>query len=244
MEGRMFTRGGRRRRWGISSGTSLVTHLMFGAAASLLTTARFEPANSNGQHPSEEGESIPIDLVPFAEAAPESPPSPAPLPPPPAPRPRRAAAVDVRPPSAPPHEEELVDIAEVDSGEGGTLAGDGTLYRTISVAAHARPAVVTAPGEQPPAITASEAAYLRTYETFPNLPASLWVAGRNYVVTAQICVSADGRVSGVAIKDGSARDLEQVITTSVRSWRYEPRFIGGQARPFCHLIRFVYSVRR
>jgi hypothetical protein len=73
---------------------------------------------------------------------------------------------------------------------------------------------------------------------------SLWVVGRIYAVLTQVCVSAEGLVTSVAVKDGGARDLEQVITASVHSWRYRPRLIAGQPRPFCHLMRFVYSVRR
>jgi protein TonB len=223
----------------------MAAHLMVGAAASLLTTPHFEATGSNGERPAEERESIPVDLLPSAEAAPEPPLPPAAVETAPAPAHahRITAAPVVAPPSAPPREEELVDIDEVEAG--GDEAAPAPSYRTLGVTAAVRDhGAAQGPGEQPPAISAAEAAYLRTYETFPNLPAALWVTGRSYAVTAQVCVSREGRVSGVVIKDGGVSDLENVITASVRSWRYEPRLVEGQPRPFCHLIRFVYSVKR
>jgi hypothetical protein len=242
----MFSGGGRRRWWGISSGTSLLTHVVVGLSALLLGMPHFDTVPGvNAPLLTDRESSIAIDLVPYAEASPAESPAPA-APAAPASTPRvrqpRNAPLVSPPPARSLPENDLVELVE----SGGEGAGGGTLYRTLSVAAPPRERSTSpqAPGEQPPAISATEASYLRTYETFPNLPASLWVAGRSYVVMAQVCVSADGKVQNVSIKDGAARDLEQVITASVRSWRYEPRMVGGQPRPFCHLIRFVYSVRR
>jgi TonB family protein len=97
--------------------------------------------------------------------------------------------------------------------------------------------------DQPPEVPASEARYLRTYEAFPSLPRSLWGSGRVYAVLVQVCVSADGGVSGVSIRNGAAPELDRVITSTVRSWRYRPRMVEGAARPFCHLMKFVYTTR-
>jgi TonB family protein len=102
----------------------------------------------------------------------------------------------------------------------------------------------TAATEQPPpAITAREASYLRTYETFPNLPRSLWVYGRTYRVLVEVCVTDAGEVADVMVKSGAAPELDQTLVSAVRSWRYRPRIVGGAARPFCHLMKMEYKLQ-
>jgi outer membrane biosynthesis protein TonB len=110
----------------------------------------------------------------------------------------------------------------------------------VTVSAHIS-AADSPPGQQPAEVPPSEARYLRTYESFPSLPRSLWVSGRSYAVLAQVCVAIDGGVSGVSIRNGAAPELDRAITATVRSWRYRPRVVEGAARPFCHLMRFVYT---
>jgi protein TonB len=102
---------------------------------------------------------------------------------------------------------------------------------------------VAARVDQPSDVTPSEATYLRTYETFPSLPRSLWVTGRVYNVMTRVCVSAEGRVSGVAVRSGAEPELDQLLVSTMRSWRYRPRLVDGAARPFCHLMKVQYAVR-
>jgi TonB family protein len=99
------------------------------------------------------------------------------------------------------------------------------------------------PPSEPIAIPAGEAGYLRTYEAYPSLPRSLWVWGRVYSVLAQVCVSAQGQVSDVAIKRGAAPELDRAVAVAMRSWRYRPRLVEGAPRPFCHLMKLDFSLR-
>jgi TonB family protein len=99
------------------------------------------------------------------------------------------------------------------------------------------------PSSTPISISAGEAGYLRTYEDYPALPGSLRVWGRVYTVLAQVCVSARGEVSDVAIKRGAAAELDRAVTVAMRSWRYRPRMVEGAPRPFCHLIKLDFSLR-
>jgi hypothetical protein len=128
--------------------------------------------------------------------------------------------------------------------EGTPMAAAGDSLRTASVTITALRSSRAQPAEnQAVEVAASEAQYLRTYEAYPSLPRSLWVTGRVYAVLAQVCVAVDGGVSTVSIRNGSAPELDRLITASVRSWRYRPRVVEGAARPFCHLMKFVYSTR-
>jgi hypothetical protein len=121
---------------------------------------------------------------------------------------------------------------------GGTLGAS-----TVSASPRLTTAAQTSEPSGSTEVTATEARYLRTYESFPSLPRSLWGSGRVYDVLAQVCVSADGGVSGVSIRNGAAPELDRVITATVASWRYRPRLVAGAARPFCHLMKFVYTTR-
>jgi outer membrane biosynthesis protein TonB len=121
---------------------------------------------------------------------------------------------------------------------GGTLGAS-----TVSASPRLTTAAQTSDPAGPTEVTATEARYLRTYETFPSLPRSLWGSGRVYDVLAQVCVSTDGGVSGVSIRDGAAPELDRLISATVASWRYRPRLVAGAPRPFCHLMKFVYTTR-
>jgi TonB family protein len=95
----------------------------------------------------------------------------------------------------------------------------------------------------PPLVPSSEASYLRTYETFPGLPGNLQRRGSVYHVLVKVCVAADGRVHDVTVAQGGALDLDRVLVTAVRTWRYRPRLVAGTPAPFCHLMGFEYSMR-
>jgi TonB family protein len=90
-------------------------------------------------------------------------------------------------------------------------------------------------------ISPLEAAYLRTYQTFPSLPRALWVRGRVYTETLRICVSADGHVDEVALEEGAAPELDALVVAAVRTWRYRAPLVGGRPIPFCHPMRIHYE---
>jgi hypothetical protein len=100
---------------------------------------------------------------------------------------------------------------------------------------------VPARPEAPP-ITPLEAAYLRTYQTYPNLPRSLWVHGKVYTVIVEMCITADGRVREVTLKQGAAPALDGLVVSTLRTWRYRARLVNGQPRAFCHPMIIHYDV--
>jgi hypothetical protein len=84
--------------------------------------------------------------------------------------------------------------------------------------------------------------YRRIEQSFPRLPQSLWVHGKIYSVELQLCVAADGQVSQVGLRRGAARELDEVVVATARTWRYRPYTVDGVARPFCHLMKIDYEV--
>jgi hypothetical protein len=248
-----------RRRWGLSGGASLLAHSVLAGCAAIVFMPRYRLIAGAGQ-----GREIAdtITGIEIAEAAEAPPPAPTLTPTPVTSEPERPIAVRVgvqvhraprarpRPapaavqaPTSPEPAPEPDDLPAPDPFEKEATpvaaAGD-SMHATVSV--RALTSEQPAP-QQTVEIGASEARYLRTYEAFPSLPRSLWAFGRTYAVLTQVCVSAEGTVSGVSIRDGSAPELERVITSTVRSWRYRPRMVEGAARPFCHLMKFVYTTR-
>jgi hypothetical protein len=90
-------------------------------------------------------------------------------------------------------------------------------------------------------LTETMAAYYRTYEVFPGMPESFWWGGAtNYLMAIEVCVSMEGSVSNVTFQQGANEDVDRLVATAIRSWRYRPRIVGGSPRPFCHPIRIEY----
>jgi hypothetical protein len=242
---RVMERAGHRRRWGISGLLSVGAHggLVIGCLLGVGTHYQ----HLAGQHTAVDAaeSAISFDLVQAAEAAPE-PATKAVSPEPPAPiltprqghafhRSRPAATTPIRlPADAAPLEPPVLDDP---LGE-----EDEQVEENRGAIASVSPVPPAAPPE-PQAIPAHEATYLRTYETYPSLPRSLWVSGRVYSVLAQVCVSTDGRVSNVRIKSGAAPELDRAVTSTLSSWRYRPRVVEGTPRPFCHLLKLDFSLR-
>jgi hypothetical protein len=84
--------------------------------------------------------------------------------------------------------------------------------------------------------------YFRTYEVYPSLIDSYWSGGTTtYLLAVEICVSTDGEVSNVTFQQGANEDVDKLVATAIRSWRYRPRIVGGSPRPFCHPIRIEYT---
>jgi outer membrane biosynthesis protein TonB len=241
----------RRRQWGVSGLLSLGTHLALVLAVFLGVGPHYEKREGPSVRDLSEL-AINFDLVSPVEAAPP-PIRPASTTEPRA-MPRRGHAVhqprpaqEQAPIAAPPgpnpleppaFEEAHAEEAPADTGSGSGPTAPGASARVALSAA--------APGLQssePLSISSGEAGYLRTYESYPSLPRSLWVVGRVYSVLTQICVSARGEVSDVAIKRGAAPELDRAVTAALRSWRYRPRMVEGAPRPFCHLMKLDFTLR-
>jgi len=86
-----------------------------------------------------------------------------------------------------------------------------------------------------------ESTELRTYDVFPPLPASQWTGDRPYLIVVDICVSGEGQVSDVALVKPASRILDPVVLEAVRTWRYRPRLVDGNARAFCHVVAIKYE---
>jgi hypothetical protein len=91
-------------------------------------------------------------------------------------------------------------------------------------------------------LSESMAAYYRTYEVFPGMPESFWYGGvTNYLMSIEVCVTIDGSVSTVTFQQGANNeDVDRLVSSAIRSWRYRPRVVAGSPRPFCHPIRIEY----
>ena len=95
---------------------------------------------------------------------------------------------------------------------------------------------------RPTRVSMDYAAYLRTYESFPSLPEACWPPGRTTnAVLVEICVSEQGDVNDVVVRQSAGPDTDDFLTKAIRSWRYRPRLVSGSPRPFCHPIRIVYK---
>jgi hypothetical protein len=86
-----------------------------------------------------------------------------------------------------------------------------------------------------------ESTALRTYDFFPPLPASQWTSERPYLVVVDVCVSGEGQVSDVALVRPASPSFDPVLLEAVRTWRYKPRLVDGNARAFCHVVAIKYE---
>lgn len=133
-------------------------------------------------------------------------------------------------------EEEAPDVAD-EAPRGSALASlQGAGGAGISVTAQA-----PQPMQQPP-IASLKWGYRRIEQSFPRLPRSLNIHGKVYSVELQLCVATDGQVSHVGLRRGAARELDETVVATARTWRYRPYVVDGVARPFCHLMKIDYEV--
>ncbi len=94
-----------------------------------------------------------------------------------------------------------------------------------------------------PYVSTEEATYLRTFEDIPGIPDQLKVPNSTYLVALEVCVSQDGHVDEVAVRERAAPALDQLLVMKAMTWRYRPRLIGGIASAFCHTMRLRYETQ-
>jgi TonB family protein len=82
---------------------------------------------------------------------------------------------------------------------------------------------------------------LRIRDYFPRLPAAAWPELRPYIVRVGLCVSEAGAVTEAVLQSSASPALDPVVLTAVKGWRYRPRLVDGQARPFCHAVTIAYE---
>jgi TonB family protein len=234
----------RRRHWAFSGAVAVGTHLAVIAGGFLGASPHYQRVQGRPGVRDLSEVTIDFDLAPPVEVAPAPPVT---LVQPHATIHRgralhHAPSVEATPPvEAPPGPNPLEPppfVASTENDEA-PAAGAGQASAPVLAAAAAPLPAAT----EPISISGGEAGYLRTYESYPSLPHSLWVVGRVYSVLAQVCVSARGEVSDVNIKHGAAPELDRAVMVAMRSWRYRPRMVEGAPRPFCHLMKLDFSLR-
>ncbi len=63
--------------------------------------------------------------------------------------------------------------------------------------------------------------------------------------TVKLCLDARGAVSSATVLASTGYPAyDGKLTSGVRTWRYRPYQIGGQAVPVCATVTFVYGMRR
>jgi hypothetical protein len=128
------------------------------------------------------------------------------------------------------------------SGDGfGAGAGGAAISRQL----HARVLGNEMPDvrarEDAPIVSHDEATALRTHDSFPRLPESVWSDWRPYIVKLEICVGDDGRVREAALRSSASARLDPVVLAAAKTWRYRPRLVDGKPAPFCHGVVIKYE---
>jgi hypothetical protein len=127
-------------------------------------------------------------------------------------------------------------------GDGfGPGAGGPAMRRELHARVLGNEAVDVRLREGSPTISHDEATALRTHDSFPRLPESVWADWRPYIVKLEICVAEDGRVSEAALRSSASARLDPVVLAAAKTWRYRPRLVGGKPAPFCHGVVIKYE---
>jgi len=92
-----------------------------------------------------------------------------------------------------------------------------------------------------PTISHDEATALRTRDSFPRLPESVWPEWRPYIVKLEICVGTDGRVREAVLRSSASARLDPVVLAAAKTWQYQPRLVNGKPAPFCHGVVIKYE---
>jgi TonB family protein len=128
-------------------------------------------------------------------------------------------------------------------GDGGAAAS-GTRGRPRELVARvvgSGSALAGRVGEGAPVVSLDEATALRIRDYFPRLPAAKWPEFRAYIVRVGLCVSDGGKVTEAVLQSSASPALDPLVLAAVRSWRYRPRMVDGEARPFCHAVTIAYE---
>ncbi len=80
------------------------------------------------------------------------------------------------------------------------------------------------------------------YQPQPPYPASARAMGTTGTVIIEILVGVDGRVRDAKLVKGSA-PFDTVALASVRTWRYQPVFVGGQAVVWKSTVSLKFQLR-
>ena len=127
-------------------------------------------------------------------------------------------------------------------GDGfGPGAGGTAMSRELHARVLGNEAFDVRPREGAPTISHDEATALRTRDTFPRLPESVWPEWRPYIVKIEICVAEDGRVREAVLRSSASARLDPVVLAAAKTWQYRPRLVDGKPAPFCHGVVIKYE---
>jgi outer membrane biosynthesis protein TonB len=127
-------------------------------------------------------------------------------------------------------------------GDGfGLGAGGPAMRRELHARVLGNEAVNVRPREGSPTISHDEATALRTHDSFPRLPESVWAEWRPYIVKLEICVAEDGRVGEAVLRSSASTRLDPIVLAAAKTWRYRPRLVDGKPAPFCHGVVIKYE---
>ena len=94
-----------------------------------------------------------------------------------------------------------------------------------------------------PPVTPLEASHLRIYQVLPDFPTSLSIRGKTYRVATRICINTAGRVERVEVEQVNDAEIDALVVGAERKWRYRPRIVRGEPRPFCHPMIITFEVQ-
>jgi hypothetical protein len=127
-------------------------------------------------------------------------------------------------------------------GDGfGPGAGGKAMSRELHARVLGNEEVDVRPRAGVPTIDHDEATALRTRDSFPRLPESVWPEWRPYVVKLEICVAEDGRVREAVLRSSASPRLDPIVRAAAETWQYRPRLVDGKPAPFCHGVVIKYE---
>jgi len=127
-------------------------------------------------------------------------------------------------------------------GDGfGPGAGGKALGRELHARVLGNEEVDVRPRPGAPTIDHDEATALRTRDSFPRLPESVWPEWRPYIVKLEICVAEDGRVREAVLRSSASPRLDPIVRAAAETWQYRPRLVDGKPAPFCHGVVIKYE---
>jgi TonB family protein len=127
-------------------------------------------------------------------------------------------------------------------GDGfGPGAGGPAMGRELHARVLGNEVVDVRPREGAPTISHDEATALRTRDSFPRLPESVWPGWRPYIVKLEICVGDDGRVREAVLRSSASPRLDPLVLAAAQTWQYRPRLVDGKPAPFCHGVVIKYE---
>ena len=127
-------------------------------------------------------------------------------------------------------------------GDGfGPGAGGRALGRELHARVLGNEEVDVRPRPGAPTIDHDEATALRTRDSFPRLPESVWPEWRPYIVKLEICVAEDGRVREAVLRSSASPRLDPIVRAAAETWQYRPRLVDGKPAPFCHGVVIKYE---